>query len=580
MWKDAPFAAAAAAYLAFVFQLGTSAFRHAGMGDWIDPYFLNYLLEHWFVSVRTLDDPTSPPMFHPVPGTLGYSHSLVLYAPGYILLRLAFHPFQAFSLMLCAVMLIGSISLYAPLRRVLRLAVVEASALTAFFVASPNVLNAWIGVWSQRASVFLIPPILLVLAAAMRLPDSRRRTIAGFGFGLLSALLLTHDFYTPVLAAIAGAVLAPAAGGVRLLHVRAQFGRSRAAHPLLVVAVAVGVWAAWVWVSGGVSTEVLGLRVSSRDWRRPGLVAGVLAAVSMYRLRGQVADVLQRVARWKSAVAAGALTGFVVFLWIHAPAFREQRGFDYQQVLNQLVVFGRSPYESLRTFAVAAVLAAAAWTPWFRVDPPTRRRITWLALGSVVVLILPMRIGDGSLWTVLYYLPGLSAVRDPKRLVYFYELGFVLVVGLLLRRLAPRSWYRRLVIGLATVAIAIAPNSTTFYYARPNATYERWVEAPVDADASCRSFFVRPASALYASRPDASWSMYHLDAMFVALRERVPTLHGYSAWAPSGWGIGNPAAPDYLDGVNRWIVHTGLTGVCELDIERRRMTPYVARSSR
>ena len=60
MWKDVAFAAAAAAYLAFVFQLGTSAFRTAGMGDWIDPYFLNYLLEQWSVSLRTLADPASP----------------------------------------------------------------------------------------------------------------------------------------------------------------------------------------------------------------------------------------------------------------------------------------------------------------------------------------------------------------------------------------------------------------------------------------------------------------------------------------------------------------------------------------
>jgi hypothetical protein len=320
----------------------------------------------------------------------------------------------------------------------------------------------------------------------------------------------------------------------------------------------------------------MGVRVSSRDWRRPAIAAAALTMLSIYRLRGRPSPgLVRRFAAWKLALAGGGFAGLLVFLWIHAAAFREHPGFDYEQVLNQLVEFGRSPYESLRTFAVAGALAGLAWIPWFGLDAAIRRRITWLALGSVAVLILPMRIGEVSLWTAVYHVPGVSAVRDPKRLVYFYELAFILVLAVLLGRLAPASMYRRTAVALAAALVVLQPNTTTLYYARPNSTYARWVEAPIDVDPACRSFFVRPASPVYASRPDASWTMYHLDAMFVALREGVPTLHGYSAWTPQGWGIGNPAAPDYLDGVNRWIAHTALTGVCELDIEARRMTPYM-----
>ncbi|MDP9224022.1 MAG: hypothetical protein M3P18_09220 [Actinomycetota bacterium] len=45
-------------YLSYVFH---HTFWRSGLGDWIDPYFINYLLEHWYHSVSTLSDPSSPP---------------------------------------------------------------------------------------------------------------------------------------------------------------------------------------------------------------------------------------------------------------------------------------------------------------------------------------------------------------------------------------------------------------------------------------------------------------------------------------------------------------------------------------
>ena len=578
MARDLSFAAASAAYLVFVFQLGTWQFWHVGMGDWLDPYFVNYLLEHWFVSASRLGDPASPPMFHPSENALGYSVSLILYAPIYIGLRLALHPFQAFSLTLFAVMWVGTVSLYLFLRRVLGATALEASALAAFFVTSPNVMNGWIGVWSQRASVFLIPPILLMLAAAMRMQDGRGRSVLAGAGGLLGALLLTHDFYTAVLATAVAVLFLPAAGATGPLHLKDRLRAARTLHPLFVAAVAIGMWALWVWLSGGVSSEMLGARISSRDWRRPAIVALALAALLVYRDRGAaIRALLRRVPTWQLALAGGACVGVVIFLWIHAAAFREHSGFDYGQVLDQLVVLGRRPYESLRSFVLAGTLAALAWMPWVEVDSTARRRLTWLALASVAVLILPIRVGGASLWNLLYYVPGVSAVRDPKRLVYFYELALVLALGAVLIRFPTTSLLRRVALGLVAAFVITQPNTTRLYYARPNATYAQWVEAPIVIDPSCRSFFVRPASEAYTLRPDGSWTMYHLDAMYVALRASVPTLHGYSAWTPEGWGIGNPAAPDYLDGVDGWIARNGLPGVCELDIERRTMTPYAPR---
>ena len=50
-------------YLAYVFHFFSPRFWTRGVGDWIDPYFVNVLLEHWHRTIWTLTDPASPPMF-------------------------------------------------------------------------------------------------------------------------------------------------------------------------------------------------------------------------------------------------------------------------------------------------------------------------------------------------------------------------------------------------------------------------------------------------------------------------------------------------------------------------------------
>src|SRR3954464_11790382 len=72
MTRGATVLVLSAGYLAYVFRLGDEPVRGGGLGDWIDPYFINGLLEHWFHVARTLANPASPPMFHPATHVLGY----------------------------------------------------------------------------------------------------------------------------------------------------------------------------------------------------------------------------------------------------------------------------------------------------------------------------------------------------------------------------------------------------------------------------------------------------------------------------------------------------------------------------
>src|SRR5688572_7467116 len=194
LFRAATVFAGIGAYLAFVFRLHDGQYRSTGLGDWIDPYFINGLLEHWFHVSRTLASPASPPVFYPAPHVLGYSHGLVLFSPFYVPARLWLHPFHAYTAAIFAVITVGVACLYLLLRRIGR-SFGEAAALCALFVSSPNVINGTTGVWTQRASVFLIPPILLIAVLSVGWSGWRRRAGA-FTAGLFATLLYVQDFYT------------------------------------------------------------------------------------------------------------------------------------------------------------------------------------------------------------------------------------------------------------------------------------------------------------------------------------------------------------------------------------------------
>jgi hypothetical protein len=59
------------AYFASAFRIADWKPPESGLGDWMDPYFINFLLEHWYYSISTFRDPLSPLMYFPVSGTLG-----------------------------------------------------------------------------------------------------------------------------------------------------------------------------------------------------------------------------------------------------------------------------------------------------------------------------------------------------------------------------------------------------------------------------------------------------------------------------------------------------------------------------
>jgi len=593
-------------YLSYVFDICHDTFWRSGLGDWIDPYFINYLLEHWYHSVLTFSDPSSPPMFFPAAKTLGYSHGLILYAPFYVPVRFFFHPFQAYSLSLFLMIETGIVCLYVIFRKFLDLLFVESLLLTVFFLTSQNVINGTVGVWSQRASVFLIPPILLVLLTSVHHHPGRRRLVLAAISGCLATLLFPHDFYTAHFAFCFAAVFLAAAAVVEwrvlgLIPRRAPWSDLGAAERAALLATALAVmWTGYVWFFGGVRIVFAGVKIASQDWRRPALLM-LACAAAFVRLRGgqrlksdfknAFGVELRMPAPWFRAFIAGAVLGVVVFLWIYLPAYLEHPRFPEQDLLNQIRVRGSSRwtgpiaalrdlgvYDTFRSFKLVFILGILAWVPWFKIDIKTRKYALWAMAVTALVFVIPLRIDGFSIWLVVFRkVPGFSVIRDPTRIIFLYELAFILAAGLFLTRLRHRLGYRAFCCVLLLFFMITDHRADVLGYDRPVAVYRRWVESPIQIDPGCRSFFMQPASAEYMSRSNNLWALSNIDAMFVSLNHGLPTLNGYSAWGPDGWNLMNPPEPEYAERARAWTEAHHLEGVCGLDIDARMMRPAFPR---
>ncbi len=576
------------AFLAHVFQIFDRHFWNAGLAYWLDPYFINALLEHWYVSVREGADPSSPTMYFPVRKTLGYSHGLVLYAPFYIPLRLFLHPFLAYNWTVFLVLAAGIVSLYVLFRKA-GLTLVESLAMSALFLTSRNVVNEPLSAWTQRASVFLIPHILLLLFVTARMrPGPWQLGLAGVG-GFLATLMYVQDFYTAHLAMLFVAAFAAVTFGPRAPEAIRRFRKTQTYGSIaaLLTAAFAAAWVLYLRSSGGGVIEVLGFEVRSHDVRRPAVIAaGALLVLVWLNRRFLRLPRWRRPNAWGTAVAMGAAAGALVFLWIYAGAYLEHRAFPEDQLLNQLLprdpadwtgpldmLRNLDPYNSWRSYILVLVLTILVWTPQIRAGRRVRTYWLWLLGASTAVFLIPLRFGEFSVWrTFIEPLPGFAVIRDPKRIVYLYELVVALATAALLASFDRKSLSRAAITLLAVFLIVTDRDPDKFGYLRPVAVYDRWIAAPIAMDPSCKSFYIKGASNEYMSRSDHMWSQYSLDALFVSFKLGIPTLNGYSAWAPAGWNLTDPHLPAYDHYVTRWIDRHRLTDVCEFDIEARRMT--------
>jgi hypothetical protein len=223
---------------------------------------------------------------------------------------------------------------------------------------------------------------------------------------------------------------------------------------------------------------------------------------------------------------------------------------------------------------IALAVAGSVITLWLSprtqasVRPIGRLIPAALAGTALVLSILPIRSRFGSPWAFVWPIPGAHAIRAIDRIGVVAglvaSLALVASASAIYKRTAGhhKQWVLRAIIVLLLCGAAIE---------QLNSTHEPGIDRPSELallrsvrppPARCRTFYI-----VDSSRKNLPWYAYQTEAMVISERLRVPTINGYSGWAPQDWTLLNPLDTGYTSAVAAWVrEHRLQQGMCRLDL--------------
>jgi hypothetical protein len=531
---------------AFFFRAEWSSGFRLGAGDSHDTVQLTALMEHWYHVLLGEASWRNPAIFYPLKGVLGWSDGLVLFQVFYAPLRaLGLDMFLAAEVSVILFSLVGFAS-FVCLTRVAfgaRRWVALAGGL-AFTFAN----NLWLHLyWIQLLTVWMVPGILLIGLLAFRCWSGHplRSLLLGIACGLLAAQAFFTDFYVAWFSTLAGGiafVILLIAG--RLRWVPRLLGGLRETWQLVLT---IGV------------AFVVGLV--------PFLMTYLPTESSLPKLG--YAGVMRYAPRPRDVINVGP--GNV--LWT--------------SVVHHVVPVSDRDFSALN-YAVTPLLmvlavVGSALAMWMtrreraRGGPFTAQAAAVLAATAVVMSILPLRTDIGSLWSVVWHIPGAGVIRRTNRVGVVTglvaSLSVVCAVSVVYGVRGRQPWQslrRAAVVALLLLAVAEQVNTTDM--SRLNRPKElAFLRSTPPPPRQCRSFYVLDTqnSALSpgTAAGDSEAVTDQIDAILISEKYLIPTVNGYTSYSPPGWGLLDPFWPGYLDAVRSWAEDHHLErGLCQLDL--------------
>ena len=505
-------------------------------GDAGDTRLIAFLLEHQWQAFLGHAPWTSPPMFFPTLGTLGYADAFLLQGLLYWPLRAGgCDVLTALQFSTLALNALNYIAMAWLLRRVLHLGALPAIAGALLFAFNSAKFNQFVHLQLQ-------PLLLLPIVVALLVSVAQR-----------------HATLTP----------------------RAVFLRLSAALLLLDLQLLSGVYVAWFFGFFGLLCLVFaGLFAQTRTWLvaflrtklRPivgaglvfllGLVPFLVLYIPVLRQAGwrSFGDAQGMIPHWFSLFAMG--DGNLLWAWVEQtlPRFHEQPfwwehriGLGAVVTVAWLLVFARV----LRTVRKWPLRAHAAPSPGW----PHVLAILTLAVTAFYLLGMTY-FGHSPWWFAFHTVPGIKSIRAVSRYVIVLTLPIGIVLAWSLDALQTRVRPIGQVVLLILVAVAALEQvgkREGFDKATENARLQALAgKLPKD----CKAFYITSPQ----SAPSSNVSV-QIDAMFVAQLTGVPTLNGYSGQAPRDWdGLFFVRSADYPGHVQNWISTHNIAGpVCQLD---------------
>jgi hypothetical protein len=562
-----------------------------------DTRFIAFLLEHWFKVFSGIDDWRSPPMFFPKAGTLGYSDALFGMAIPYSVFR-AFGAgiFVSFNLTLVLISFLSYLACLWLLRIIFEFHWL-ASAVGAAFFAFNYPKFAQLAHMQMRFDMLqpIVLGLLLFFLVSREMPSQRR------------------TFVTCLAAAFAFAVLASTT------FILAWF-------LLLLVVVSLPI---------GLLVRDLRLQLFSvlrHRWLTActGLLLGSLALLPLMHLYLPAIaetgwwswpEVLQGIPRPDQLIWMGTdnfAWGWLAARWpdLNATNWSEMRiGYGAAATLAWVALLGIS------------VMLLTRKTPLIRKNEHPQYCVglvvAVLLVASLITVLLGIKIGERSLWYVVYMLvPGGAGVRSVSR--YFLTLSLPLAIGFAYALDRFLAWPHSKIASLLVTGTVLVVGGeqlalTRLYSANTAELFERSIADVIDR--GCHAFYLKPtrkhalaepeldidsltektfdATAYLSVNPDvaqnwkgSAWEHFmkfgrrenrrlrlgttHLDghyqvtASLAALAAGVPTVNGYSGKYPPGWDLMNVFGLNIAERVNNWSQrnqHDSLVCLLERDLD-------------
>jgi hypothetical protein len=521
--------------LVFFYAQWTSGFKRI-MGNSGDTRLIVYLNEHWYLVLKAAQPWRSPPFFYPTKGVLGYTDTFFLWQLVYAPFRLlGADPFLAFQLSIVALSLLGFASFVVLVRSIFG-APLAAGLVGALVFTFANNLSQHAGS-PQMFGIYFAPAIVLVALWSWRRRVSRPlvSVILALCFGALCALFLFSTYYAAWLTILSAGVV---------FVVAFLFGPRAMA-----VGCAAGLRSGWRTILGGLAGAAIGII--------PFLMTYVPALDQLGgRHYGRVLSSAPSVSYLWNLTPGNIFWRHLVGVHM-APPRPAAVGFSYAvtPVLLGTVVVG----------AVGLVWAVARHR--VRLDPMVRLTLA-LCCASIVLAVLPIETSAGSLWSIVWHLPGATAIRAIARVEVANDLVTALaLVGLITE--AIRHWERLRgstilrTLGVAVLCVIIVEQAHTSVSTDLNRGAQDAMLASVPTPpVGCTSFFV-----VDSVRNSMKYYEYQTEAMVIAQRIGVPTINGYSGDTPPGWKLLYPTSPNYTAAVRGWVdTHHLAGGICRLDL--------------
>jgi hypothetical protein len=495
-------------------------------GDFGDNRLCIFLLEHWCRVYRGLERWNDPQFFYPARGVLGFSETMFLGSPPYALFRsLACDPYLSFELTLILGTLCGYVGMIFLLRRFLKAGETLSIAGAALFSLS-NVCHLWI-MSAQTYAAMLLPWLLILfLQSADDSPNARlRRRRNAFAFCALLSILYFSTFYVAYFFSL---LFLLALVMYQLLTPHSSW-RVAMPRPSLVMACCAGLALGFIpfFLTYGSSIA------SGRGWEFSQFLANAMGI-------GNVLDPGR---------------GNLVWGWLLDPSGRSAMSYGAPPALA--VIFIGTILWLLRLRARGQL---------------SRLHAALLASGLATILLLSATIKyhEKLFWYYLWcWLPGARTVRVLPRL-FIVATVFITIISIgglseLMRRASfggPHPRLRRTLLALLVVVIVVEQvNLAPVHGINRKREHDRLGKMP-PAPPSCRSVFLVP------SQSSAHPIGLQIDAMFLAQRDNLPTVNGYSGLQPESWRLNIPQRPDYLRNLNDWLDRNGIAkGSCGADID-------------